>query len=107
MSDTLGLPPSDGTTVEGKEPQPLPPFRGNSSEAPMIIHPGAIIWIARGSLLCVALGYLSLLFKVVCKPEANTSIILVFSLHSVCMFGLLLKYFGGTLKVTNKSAETG
>lgn len=71
----------------------------------MHLHGQPIPYIAYAALICVGIGYLGLLVKVVLLDSQDTGSLLVFALHTVGMFGLLLRYYGGSLKVTTTSAE--
>jgi hypothetical protein len=86
------------------------PLAGSTNEAPpMALEPAPIKGVVFGLLLCVIVGYAGWIYCLVTGKLESMSLPLlsVFAIHTVGILGLLLRYFGGSMKVTTTSAETG
>lgn len=73
----------------------------------MHLDPQPIKVVVYGALGCVVVGYVGLLICFFMGQLKDNGPQAIFALHTVGIFGLLLRYFGGTFKVTATSAQSG
>jgi hypothetical protein len=108
-TSSVELPPTNGHIEVTAPPIPLPRPRGKTSEAPspMELHPKAIPWVIYSMTACGGLGYLALLGACILGRLDSTPAWTLLGVHTVGVFGLLLRYLGGTMKVTATSAGAG
>jgi hypothetical protein len=73
----------------------------------MQIHPAAIPVVVYVMLGCACIGYLSMLVACLYFHLDSKAAWTILGVHTVGVFGLLLRYLGGSMKVTATSAGTG
>jgi hypothetical protein len=81
-----------------------PEARIREAQSPYHVHPKAIPVVVYIAVICLAVGYLALLWQFLNGQLTDGASLSLFWLHTVGLFAVLLAFFGKNFKVSGDSA---